>query len=102
MQCAYKCTVLKLLNKSVISPWGKIIDLIQAFSQLAGVYWTFQVSMGLVWYLQKNWIPKFGALNSRCAKWGSIKSGHTLAIYDVLINTLGIIRMPTLILDMLL
>jgi hypothetical protein len=73
MLCAYKCTVFKLLNRSVIFPWGEIIDLIQFFSQLMSVYWTFLVSSRLVQCLQKSLALKFCPLNLIFAKWGFVK-----------------------------
>jgi hypothetical protein len=73
-QCAYICTLFKLLNTSIISPQGKTTDLIQFSPQLASAYQTFWVSTGLVWYLRKSPAPKFGLLDPRSAKRGSVKS----------------------------
>jgi hypothetical protein len=71
MQCAYKCTELKLLNGSIIS-WGGI-GLIQFFSHNWRVFTRLWVSTRLVQYLQISLAPKSGPLNLRSAKCRCIK-----------------------------
>jgi hypothetical protein len=65
MQCAYKCTVLKLLNRSVISPQWEVTDLNSTFltvgeclPAILGLYWS-----GLL--LAKKSGPKIWSVKSR-------------------------------------
>jgi hypothetical protein len=49
-------------------------EMFKFFSQLANVYQPFWFSTRLLQYVQRNPAPKFGTLNLKYVKWGSIKS----------------------------